>query len=33
MNLDEGIPLETSAVIAAHAPGMQIISIPSDLAH
>ena len=28
--LEEGSPLETSAVIAAHAPGTQIISIPSD---
>ena len=29
--LEDGNPLETSAVIAAHAPGIQITSIPSAL--
>ena len=32
VNLEDGNPLETSAVIAAHGPGMQIIFYPLDLA-
>ena len=32
INLEEGNPLETRAVVAAHGPGMQIIFNPRDLA-
>ena len=32
MNLDDGIPLETRAAMAAQGPGMQIISIPKVFA-
>ena len=32
VNLEDGNPLETSAVITAHGPGMQIIFNPLDLA-
>ena len=33
INLEDGIPLDTIAVNAAHGPGMQTIPIPCDLAY